>query len=403
MRKVIFVGFVYSEGLLNYAKEVGSSISYASNTFQRALLKGFSANDVSYRIVSLPLIESFPKIHKLYWRNKEFTWLDNTQGHIQLGMINIPIIKLLSWRYRLSIVLKKILREEGNDSVVVIYGVTSYTLAAIHACRKSIKHVHVVVPDLPEYMSGSNNYIYRIAKSIDRKIINKYLKDVDSFSLLTKYMKERLNVGNRDWLLLEGIYEDFQVPSIEKSKQKVFLYTGTLNARYGILDLLKAFSMMTGTNLRLWICGEGDSLDIVKAAANKDSRIEYLGLKTMAEVRQLQMKASFLVNPRHSGDEYTKYSFPSKTIEYLASGTPTIMCKLQGIPEEYYDHLFFFEDESVIGMRNKMEEISQLPEEYIVNRGRTAAVFIKEEKNCTKQVGRIVSLIEQSLSDTSQK
>ena len=64
---------------------------------------------------------------------------------------------------------------------------------------------------------------------------------------------------------------------------------------------------------------------------------------------------------------------------------------------------FFFEDESVIGMRNKMEEISKLPEEYIVNKGRNAAFFIKEEKNCAKQVGRIVSLIEQSLSDTSQK
>lgn len=403
MRKVIFVGFVYSEELLNYAKEAGSSISYASNTFQRALLKGFSANDVSYRIISLPLVDSFPKIHKLFWRNKEFTWLDNTRGHLQLGMINLPILKLFSWRSRLCKVLRKLLREDREETIVVLYGVTSYTLAAVHACKKYIKHVHVVVPDLPEYMSGSKNPIYRIAKSEDRKTIDKYLKDVDSFSLLTKYMKERLNVGNRDWLLLEGIYEDFKVPPVEKSKQKIFLYTGTLNARYGILDLLKAFSMMTGSNLRLWICGEGDSLDIVKAAAKKDSRIEYLGLKTMSEVRQLQRQASFLVNPRHSSDEYTKYSFPSKTIEYMASGTPTIMCKLPGIPEEYYDHLFFFEDESVIGMRNKMEEISKLPEEYIVNKGRDAAFFIKEEKNCAKQVWRIMSLIEQSLSDTAHK
>ena len=41
------------------------------------------------------------------------------------------------------------------------------------------------------------------------------------------------------------------------------------------------------------------------------------------------------MNPRSADAEYTKYSFPSKTIEYLATGVPVVMNRLPGIPEEY--------------------------------------------------------------------
>ena len=38
------------------------------------------------------------------------------------------------------------------------------------------------------------------------------------------------------------------------------------------------------------------------------------------------------VNPRQNNEEFTKYSFPSKTMEYLASGVPVVAYKLDGIP-----------------------------------------------------------------------
>ena len=107
----------------------------------------------------------------------------------------------------------------------------------------------------------------------------------------------------------------------------------------------------------------------------------------------LQKKATVLINPRHSADEYTKYSFPSKTMEYMASGTPTLMAHLASIPQEYESHLFFFDDESIEGMKKKIIEVCEKSQSELEIFGKAASKFILEEKNEMKQAKKIVDMI----------
>lgn len=69
------------------------------------------------------------------------------------------------------------------------------------------------------------------------------------------------------------------------------------------------------------------------------------------------MKAALLVNPRPIKPEYTKYSFPSKNMEYMVSGTPLMTTKLPGIPKEYYPYIYLLEDESPEGIARRLNEI----------------------------------------------
>ena len=46
-----------------------------------------------------------------------------------------------------------------------------------------------------------------------------------------------------------------------------------------------------------------------------------------------------LVNPRPDNEEYTRYSFPSKNIEYLLTGKPVVAYLLSGMPEVYQDFM----------------------------------------------------------------
>ena len=61
----------------------------------------------------------------------------------------------------------------------------------------------------------------------------------------------------------------------------------------------------------------------------------------------MQHKATILVNPRTSEGEFTKYSFPSKTMEYLLAGRCVVVNRLPGIPEEYYQYVYTPQNESV--------------------------------------------------------
>ena len=81
-------------------------------------------------------------------------------------------------------------------------------------------------------------------------------------------------------------------------------------------------------------------------------------------------------------------------MEYLASGTPTLMCKLPAIPQEYDEHLFYFDDESIDGFSKRIVEVCSMDKEYLSLHGSKSREFILGEKNCYAQAKRIYDMVE---------
>ncbi|MFR5442676.1 glycosyltransferase [Alistipes sp.] len=130
--------------------------------------------------------------------------------------------------------------------------------------------------------------------------------------------------------------------------------------------------------------------------ATKDRRIQYLGSIPHDEILQLQRTASLLVNPRTPEGIYTKYSFPSKTMEYLASGTPTLLYELPGIPKEYYHYCYSLNDQSITALAEKVDEVLSLSIEERTKLGEKAQQFILDTKNATIQCTKILELIKRT-------
>ena len=80
-------------------------------------------------------------------------------------------------------------------------------------------------------------------------------------------------------------------------------------------------------------------------------------------------------------------------MEYFASGTPTIMYKLEGIPEEYFKYCFISENNSITDLKNKIVEVANLSEEERYKIGLSARNFILENKNAKVQTQKIINLI----------
>ena len=77
----------------------------------------------------------------------------------------------------------------------------------------------------------------------------------------------------------------------------------------------------------------------------------------------------------------------------MASGTPTLMCKLQSLPKEYDPYLFFFDDESVEGMSLKIKDLLDMPADKMVEFGNRASEFIRENKNANVQTRKIIDMV----------
>lgn len=105
-----------------------------------------------------------------------------------------------------------------------------------------------------------------------------------------------------------------------------------------------------------------------------------------------------LVNPRPIAPEYTKYSFPSKNMEYMISGTPVLTTKLPGMPEEYYPHVYFIEDETPDGISMVLQEICAKSLEERTRKGIDARQFVLEQKTNIAQAKKIIDFIQKELS-----
>lgn len=386
---ILFIGSIYSESFKITLSKACLPTSSAGQTFQKALLNGLdSLCDV--RVISEYYIPTYPKFKKCAIASEYFSHSDCKKNvDVNISFINLPLIKKCS--QFLSYCIKIRQRLKWAD-VIIVYEATSRQLLAPLLVAKEKPKI-VIVPDLPEYMSDNTNPIYLFAKKIDRYLIDFAIKRFNGFVLLSQFMKEKLKIANKKYLVLEGIFssQDYR-DTIQKDSKKIVLYTGKIERWFGLEDLLKAFCKVKGDECRLYLCGPGD-IELVKTYIKLDNRIEYKGCLTHEDVLALQKKATLLVNPRHSSDAYTLYSFPSKTMEYMASGTPTLMCKLKSLPDDYLKHLYFFEDESIDGYTRKIQECLELPENERMVFGQEASAFIMNNKNSFIQAQKLVDYI----------
>ena len=340
---MVFLGLLFERTAEEQiaAKSKNGFVQNQVNAFQWNCIDGLYENGVeNLHIVNCLPVGTYPRAYRdMIIPFKKWNYSGGT--HYQIGSVNLPVVK--QWgRYRAC---KKILKQLG-DKEIVVYSPYQPFMKAIKHLDKSY-HITLVVPDLPShYDYARTGKLKKILRRLNNRSIDKCMSRVDRFVLLTDAMKEPLGVADRPYVVVEGIC------AADKTKctrsplpgAKAILYAGSLNQRFGIDVLIQAFNEISGDDYELWICGGGDYQAAVREAADRDPRIKFFGYVSKEKVMQLQSQATVLVNPRQNVGEYTKYSFPSKTMEYLLSGVPVVAYKLDGIPDEYDAYFFYPED-----------------------------------------------------------
>lgn len=374
------------------AKSAGGRLQNQANAFQWNCIDGlYEVLRRNIKIINVLPVGIFPfKYRDLFL--KSFDWDFNGETHREVGSINVPFLK----QYFRALKLRRILKN-SEEREILVYSAYLPFLKAVYKLDRSYR-ITLIVTDLPEFYdySSKTGKIKGFFRRRNNKKIYKYLQRVDSFVLLTEQMKDRLNVGNRPYTVVEGVCRDFNTNqsnslTVDNGK-KIILYTGALNRKFGIDVLLKAFSLIKDESYELWLCGGGDYEKEIKEAADADKRIVFFGYVSKKEADEKQQIASVLVNPRQNTGEYTRYSFPSKTMEYLASGRPVVAYKLDGIPDEYDDWLNYVEDNTPDSLCRRLTEVCGDSTGVYIKKARGAVDFLTKHKSPSAQAKKIISL-----------
>ncbi len=213
---------------------------------------------------------------------------------------------------------KRIVKKCPKDSLIITDTINPGVLEVSNIISKLFKlQIIGVCTDSPSNITGTTR---KYTKSILRIANN-----LSGYITLTAGLNELFNEHNKPCIVIEGLVDSIKVEPIENKYGKYIFMAGALNERYGLYNLIDTMSLLKGINL-VFAGHHADENKINELIKDK-TNIFYLGSLPNKEIIALEQNAIANINPRPYNEDLDRYSIPSKVLEYLNSGVPTISVK----------------------------------------------------------------------------
>lgn len=191
--------------------------------------------------------------------------------------------------------------------------------------------------------------------------------DLSGYIAMTSGLNDLYNERSRASLILEGVNESKYKEFDTKKYGKYIFYNGSLEEKYGVYDLIKAFNELNREDLKLVITGYHNFEESkFSSAIMGNPNIIHLGMLDADKILSLENGALMNVNPCPYTEDFDRYLIPVNMLDYLASNTITVSVKNNRL-QKYFDEDCIW--------------VNSSDEEDLVNGMKKALDMKKDEKN----------------------
>ena len=343
---------------------------------------------------SLPISTS---VHKKKKWNREIERKGKFK-FIYHKFINRKIICFFASYYYIKKEINIWIKENKNNGFIIVDGTNLIQMLALLHFRKKVKKL-ALVTDVPKMitvighkkMSKIRCFFQLIYDNFTLKVVNKF----DGYIFLTESMNELLNPQKKPYIVIEGSVDTSKVYK-QKQPTDTFnvVYAGGLYKSFGIDKLINSFSRFEENDkIKLFLYGNGPIVENYSKQDYINDKVQYMGVVSSDEIVKIEAEADLLINPRPSNLEFTKYSFPSKTLEYMSSGTAFLTTKLKGIGKEYFKYLLVIDDETEYGIYKSIRNAYLMEQKELTELGNKAKKFVETQKNSYHQCVRLYDFL----------
>jgi glycosyltransferase involved in cell wall biosynthesis len=392
---VVLLGFTIDDRKLTEIARQSAVMPTQTHRFAWNLVGSLESAGLAVSLLSALPVPNYPEYPGIIIRSAVVE-----QNHIRgitLGFLNVFILKHAT---RFASCMRAGLRfiRSRQPDVVVVHGVHMPFLVFARLLKRFLKlRICLVMTDPPGVVRAVDGTLSRMLKRLDRKLLKVLASGFDGVICLTPALAADF-APKVPVLVLEG----FANPELsrlcsEPSKMMDGLdiaYAGGINAEYGVDNLVRAFQSIKDPRVRLRLYGKGPLDAWVLKQCEVDERISHCGLVAHEDLMLQLGQASVLVNPRPATQDFVRYSFPSKLLEYMALGVPVVTTRLASLPLDYLSYVQVTDDDSVGALAQAIESVrSHYPS--AVERASRGQEYVVQEKSVAAQGRRISEFFSQ--------
>lgn len=385
-RPVLLLGFTLPDADACALFEVDALPAVQTHKFAWSFARALRHAHGELRLLSASPVQNYPIVPRLVFRAADFQ-SEGVQGR-SLGFINLVVLKHITRFLSCIASLPRIARWRVCD--VYIHGAHTPFLLFGLILRVAGRRVVPVLTDPPGIVLPTDGRLSRVLKRIDRYLVEALVTRCSAVVALAPALTRIYN-GNLPTLVAPGILNREWIEQIEAARGRAagngqpipperrrrrVLYAGGLSAAYGVDLLLDVAALMPDVDFVF--LGKGDQLEAIFATPHRNVRYDgFVGLRDLAAA---MIDADILINPRPSQRGFAVQSFPSKLIEYLASGRPVLTTRIASIPDEIAECFHYIDDESAAGIAEAIRRLLAFP-----------VLADARARNAARLVGRLYS------------
>ncbi|MDR6904806.1 glycosyltransferase involved in cell wall biosynthesis [Agromyces sp. 3263] len=391
---VLLLGFTVDDADIREITRRSPVLPTQTDAFAWNVVSALREGGARVSLLSTAPVPNFPAYPKVFFRSKRFH--EHGTAGLLLGFINVLGLKHVTRFVQCLLRGTRFIRSRGVRSVVVHGAHTPFLLYARIVKRTMGIRICVILTDPPAVSIAGENRLVAGMKRIDRRLMKSLCSGFDGVIALTPHLASDYAPGVPS-LITPGFASTSLLlgdPDSDEEPESTFRvgYGGGLSDEYGVADLVNAISTSSG-DIRLELFGRGSLDDWLAERAAVDPRICVGGVLPRDQLLRHLSSLDVLVNPRQLRHSFTKYSFPSKLLEFMSLGVPTISTRLPSLPNGLAEHLVLAES-TVEGIAAAIERVRGMSRERRLELGRSARAYVLSQLSPVAQGPAIVHFVE---------
>lgn len=399
---LLMVGFAIPEGLMSSWTGKDMYPQAQGHQHQWSLIRGIeSVTGYPMDLVSVAALGDWPRHPARFVRGGIWSHAPGARD-VMVSFINISPLKQITRFVAVCCHIGRwLLRHRRSPQrVIFLYTSQSSQLWALLLTTAFVPALKIaVLADPPSVDVVGESRVRRLARRVDRWLQRRGLQKMDGVIALTKTLADDF-ATSVPYCVSEGVAPNTPLlPKGNANKGKlVALYAGGLTAQSGVRLLLDAVPLLS-LDMEVWLFGRGELEREATELAAHDGRLKYFGFTPREFLLEHVAKASLLLMTRPSDIWLAHRAFPSKILEYMATGIPMLATRLPVIPPDYEPYVFWLDEESPEGLAHRLVELRELGAEVLREKGSQAREFVREHKSEAAQGRHIWHFVSQLLKN----